>query len=334
MSVVTWHSHNTKYTACSVECCQHPEHGNLVAVGTYQLNQETGHREGQTELGVVTTTDSESVSYESHSILDTCSGVLDMKWSRHEKPLLAAAKANGKVDIYDISLDDSGKCHLKLKHEEEITSGLCLALEWSRDNEKLVVTDSLGHVTVIRVTRDGCSTQANINGHGFEAWTACFPCKGSTDIFYSGGDDCKLNCYDLRASEGAPVRGNSRSHAMGVTSMVSVSDEVTVLTGSYDENLRRWDTRNMRSELDTWPLGGGLWRLRPKPGEEDRLLVAAMHDGFKVVDIGEEGRILRENRGHESLAYGADWVVDTKSHCVVASCSFYDRLFTIWGFPK
>ena len=334
MSVVTWHSHNTKFTACSVESCDHPALGRLVAVGTYQLNQDTGLREGQVELGVVRASD--NVSYERQHILDTGSGVLDMKWSRHEdSPLLATAQANGKVCVYEATLgDDSEKCCLKLILEEEITSGLCLALEWSRDNERLVVTDSLGHVTVLCVTRDNFSTLANIKGHGFEAWTACFPCEGSTDVFYSRGDDCKLSCYDLRVSDTGAVRSNSRSHSSGVTSMVSIRDEVTLLTGSYDEHVRLWDTRSIKSELDTWHVGGGVWRLRPRPGDEDKLLVAVMHDGFKVVDIKDGGKILQENRGHDSLAYGADWVTDTDSHCVVASCSFYDRLFTVWAFHK
>ena len=156
--MVTWHSHNTKLTACSVECCDHPALGRLVALGTYQLNQDTGLREGQVELGLVRASD--NVSYESQHILDTGSGVLDMKWSNHENnPLLATAQSDGKVCVYEATIGDlSQKCSLKLILEEEITSGLCLALEWSRDNERLIVTDSLGHVTLLCVTRDKCST--------------------------------------------------------------------------------------------------------------------------------------------------------------------------------
>ena len=72
MSVVTWHSHHTKLTACRVERCDYPGLGNLVAVGSYQLIQATGTREGQVELGVVVSRDiGDNVSYESHHILDT-----------------------------------------------------------------------------------------------------------------------------------------------------------------------------------------------------------------------------------------------------------------------
>ena len=44
-------------------------------------------------------------------------------------------------------------------------------------------------------------------------------------------------------------------------------------------------------------MGGGVWRLRPESG--NKLLVAAM------------ANILQENRGHDSLAHGADWVTET-----------------------
>ena len=115
MSVVTWHSHNTKLTACSVECCHHPGLGNLVAVGSYQLIQDTGAREGQVQLGVVSRdTNGDHVSYESNHILDTGSGVLDMKWSHHDKPLLATAQSDGRVCLYEVTLGVSDTCILKL----------------------------------------------------------------------------------------------------------------------------------------------------------------------------------------------------------------------------
>lgn len=118
------------------------------------------------------------------NIFETGSGALDMKWSHYGQPLLATAQSDGRLCLYEVTLGDSGKCSLKLIQETEITSdALC---------------------------------------HGLEAWTACFPTEGSNDLFYSGGDDCKLNCYDLKVSETGAVRSNSRSHRSGVTSMVSI----------------------------------------------------------------------------------------------------------------
>lgn len=87
------------------------------------------------------------------------------------------------------------------------------------------------------------------------------------------------------------------------------------------------------------------------------LLVACMHDGFKVVrfesrpdPVAEqlsEGRatldftsyvIAARNDAHTSLAYGADWRFTSNKSAgnvaeessVIASCSFYDHMLSVW----
>ena len=335
----TWYSTSTQYTACSVECCHHPDHGHIVGVGTYQLCQETGTRLGQIVLGLVNLDNiklGDNVYTEACSL--SCSGVLDMKWSHHNEPKLAVAEAGGDVVIYEVVKDQESEGKLKLKSisRTNVSNGLCLALEWSFDSERIVISDSLGCVTMLTVSdEDVVAKMTNIsNTHGFEAWTVCLS-KHDTNIFYSGGDDCKLNCYDLRSNDSSPVRSNKSSHSMGVTSMVASARSSNVLvTGSYDEHVRMWDVRNLRSETSSYSVGGGVWRLKPKPEDEDVMLVAAMHDGFKIAQNCE---IVQEFREHESLAYGADWVADFQfedtQQSMIATCSFYDCLFKTWSLP-
>jgi WD40 repeat protein len=63
---------------------------------------------------------------------------------------------------------------------------------------------------------------------------------------FSGGDDCKLKCHDLRAGSPAFV---IKEHTMGVTSLLSdARQEFRLFSGSYDENLHFWDTR-----CGAWP---------------------------------------------------------------------------------
>jgi len=90
-------------------------------------------------------------------------------------------------------------------------------------------------------------------------------------------------------------------------------------------------------------VGGGAWRVKWHPSEvrKHELLVACMHDGFKVVKFGSpessnfsgESQIISRYDEHESLAYGADWsyappLPNGKS--LVGCCSFYDHKMSLW----
>ena len=116
--------------------------------------------------------------------------------------------------------------------------------------------------------------------------------------------------------------------------------------GSYDENLRIYDARSPLKPLRTIPLGGGIWRARFHPTRPRDILVACMHDGFKIVRLdadlvddlagvkatdGDEGcEVVTRFDGHTSLAYGADWSRLEDEDTLVATCSFYDHNLHVW----
>lgn len=94
-------------------------------------------------------------------------------------------------------------------------------------------------------------------------------------------------------------------------------------------------------------VGGGVWRTKFHPDPKRRaILLATMHDGFKVVELSErlvagegwesmqpeDAVVITRFDEHGSLAYGVDWCraepVDGKSY--VASCSFYDHTMHLW----
>jgi len=95
-------------------------------------------------------------------------------------------------------------------------------------------------------------------------------------------------------------------------------------------------------------VGGGAWRVKwhPSSSRKHDLLVACMHDGFKVVRFGHcfqepyissggEARVLKRHDEHESLAYGVDWCYAPSSspssgETVVGGCSFYDHKMSLW----
>ena len=96
-------------------------------------------------------------------------------------------------------------------------------------------------------------------------------------------------------------------------------------------------------------VGGGAWRVKWHPEEERKLdmLVACMHDGFKILRftsdvINSEAPstvqsidcdIVKRYDAHESLAYGVDWSYVKErelSSTAIASCSFYDHALHLW----
>lgn len=56
-----------------------------------------------------------------------------------------------------------------------------------------------------------------------------------------------------------------------------------MIHSSYDDKLRIWDKRHLKTQLSELKFGGGVWRTKWHPENKDLLLVAAMSDGFHIV---------------------------------------------------
>lgn len=136
----------------------------------------------------------------------------------------------------------------------------------------------------------------------------------------------------------------------GVTCIQSHPNiEHIIAVGSYDATVRLFDSRKLHKPLSQADVGGGAWRVKwhPSPSRCHDLLVAAMHDSFKIVrfyDIGHQTNsasdenganweIVKKHDEHKSLAYGVDWSYkSSQDHCetLIASASFYDHALHLW----
>jgi len=190
-----------------------------------------------------------------------------------------------------------------------------------------------------------------------EVWTCCFAASATTgqsavsndgtNVVISGGDDCIMKLWDVRSHLSQPTTkiGNDEFDA-GVTAVsYHPTMEHVFAVGSYDEVVRLYDIRTLRDPLCRVSVGGGVWRIRWHPNSDNKILVGAMHGGCRVVTFDElagnglkdscvEARIQSEFTKHESMAYGADWLIiddGGKVACeYAASCSFYDRRVCLW----
>ncbi|WIA20513.1 hypothetical protein OEZ85_004910 [Tetradesmus obliquus] len=191
---------------------------------------------------------------------------------------------------------------------------MALALDWSSQQQQqqqqqqllAAVSSSAGTISIMQVREAGLQRLAEWQGHELEAWMAHWD-RHMPHVLYSGADDCSVKGWDTRtpcssssssssssspadadesAPEQAPIFSNRKSHSAGVCCISSHPRRQHVLvTGSYDEAVRLWDTRNMQRPVETCQVstGGGVWRLKWHPTNDRLLLAACMYNGFALV---------------------------------------------------
>lgn len=223
---------------------------------------------------------------------------------------------------------------------------------------RVCVSDSDGGVHLLLVRIGGVECLGFYpKVHSDSAWT----CTVQGMALYSGGDDGVLAVNDTRqgsisaesAVEGdicgktsASARILKAPHGgVGVTSMIPrPGHDQYLLTGGYDDTVRLWDTRSLRSSVSDLACGGGVWRIKPRVYSSDdsqELLLACMYDGFKVAALTKDDafNITATYEEHESLAYGAAWLstdvadgheagVGYENACLTGS--FYDHSLRLW----
>ncbi|GAA5994760.1 diphthamide synthase [Rhodotorula paludigena] len=369
---------DTDYSADAVECC--PGEPHLFAVGTYQVlkaGERAGAPQSAAERGEADEVEevqegSPEVTRCGRCLLYEVDGegrnlkekqriegpaILDMKWSPRpwqNQTTLAIADAKGHVQLH--GLDSETKLLYPLQTVDcADESTLCLSLDWSTrrqttpDPASIVVSLSSGEICTLG-GESSFEVTSTWHGHDFEPWIAAFDCWEPSTV-WTGGDDLTLKGWDLRQGCDRPTFVNKRSFEGGVTTIQSHQlVENLFAVGSYDSRIRLFDRRKPLVPLTEFDAGGGIWRLKWHASNPNRLLVAGMHGGFKVIDFDGlslngganaggwlepgEGKLHARFDGHDSLAYGVDWSDGgrtSEGKDLVASCSFYDHALHVWS---
>lgn len=157
-------------------------------------------------------------------------------------------------------------------------------------------------------------------------------------LSHAKGEYGRIQCCQIRCSATVVLS----SFDGGVTSLQSHHLRQHIwAVGSYDSRLRIFDARNPARPIidrDGLDVGGGIWRVKWHPTDQSKLLIAAMHGGFRVVNVPllDEGQLecVTSFDEHQSIAYGCDWDYSPKyakdSPRLVCSASFYDARMHIW----
>ncbi|KAH9812196.1 WD40-repeat-containing domain protein [Melampsora americana] len=290
--------------------------------------------------------------------------ILDQRWTQDpDEPILITADAQGFLNSFVLTddsvsyrrifkLQDSGSSQLRTIEKYSCAKDtLCLALDISdkvqRTSDLKVVTSlSNGEIVLMDLSSSNhrLEEKSRWHGHDFEPWTCGFDYWQPSTIL-TGGDDCKLKIWDTRSDTTQPIFTYKQFEG-GVTAVRSHHlREHIYAVGSYDAHLRIFDKRYITKPVFDYDVGGGIWRLKWHPTQVNHLLVAAMHNGFAVMNVPESEsnenhiRVHTQFNEHDSLAYGADWGEEQRSETqetstIVGSCSFYDHLMHLWAFES
>lgn len=345
MNIKTLQSFYTECSADTVEWCPYPNYQQFLLCGTYHLEENNSkelqvpaRRKGHIYLFEYNAKRNDFAKVD----LQETAAILDQKWTKLNAtadPIIGAASALGEVILY--SLRDSRLHFLSsvvLDPEQE--NLLACAIDWNAEQEpdrKLVVSDSKGHMSLLQLRESSLSMVSTWMAHSFEAWTCAFD-KHNSNIVYTGGDDMCLNVFDTRLAVRKVL--TNKVHRAGVTTMLSFGDvDHNLVTGSYDDILRLFDTRNFKAAMTEVNLGGGIWRIKQNPFDKNLLLCACMYHNFSIVQMDASWQnmdVVGEYFEHKSICYGADWCHQKldDDEVIMATCSFYDRKLGISRVSK
>lgn len=211
-----------------------------------------------------------------------------------------------------------------------VSSDMLLDLGLS-DSSLTITTDNKGHAylvdlnTSLIVSSWLAHSLPYVPGEGCEVWSCAVTSDGQTVV--TGGEDGSMKLWDARSRTQI---SQSKVFGAGVVFVdfprKSGEQEIDqILTGSYDEHLRIFDRRNLRTVLKEKKLSGGVWNIEQNA---NNFCVSCMYGGYSILD-SESLEVIHENREvGKNLLYGATRISENS----VVFCTFNDYLVVLDEF--
>eukprot|EP01069_Polyplicarium_translucidae_P001875 Polyplicarium_translucidae@DN1836_c0_g1_i1.p1 len=293
---------HTEITPPHPDCIESwPYDGPLAGVsacGLYCFDEMRKKRRGGIVFAKTVSAGAGKAALSAAKFFPTSDGIADLHWMPQELEacaLLAAITSNCAMAIFRVADTTWGEGEIELKcekvHEAAVLAvpldyiGLSTELQPGLSPEKAVASTSDGTVAVLDIGSKEPRIAHSWTAHeGSEVWTTTI--NESGNVIATGADDCAMKLWDIRADDHVGPVQNTRAHTAGVTSVKFLDDGTRLLSGSYDEIIRYWDTRSLRSPISTVKAAGGVWRMKTDQRDNSRLLVAACQGGSEVWDIG------------------------------------------------
>jgi WD40 repeat protein len=275
-----------------------------VFVGMYEYQESSSTRGGgflvTDKVGTILTTSERDF------------GCLDAKWLSDD--MLVIACSDGIIRWYDAAQREIlQETKLSSTTGSGCTENILMTVDSVQD-----ITAAISAKGVLSIIK-GRSEIDQWEAHNpvYESW--CCGLNPGGEMVVTGSDDCSLKYWDVRTRE--IVHHDKRNHTMGTT-CVEFLDENTLLSGCYDDRIRKFDLRHLAVPMSEFKSIGGIWRMKPHSG---KLYVAACYGGCQVLRLDTFDPV-EEYKGHESMVYGIGALGDSN----VVSCSFYDKSIRFW----
>lgn len=141
-------------------------------------------------------------------------------------------------------------------------------------------------------------------GQGCEVWTCSFL---SSSLCVSGAEDATMCLWDLTSHTKV---AQSKVFGSGVVFTAPRGDN-SILTGSYDEHVRLFDKRNLKSIVKEIKLPGGVWNIEQL--SDGRCICACMYGGWVILD-DDFNVIKKDEQSGSELLYGATLINSTLAY--------------------
>ncbi|EFP01202.1 hypothetical protein CRE_24393 [Caenorhabditis remanei] len=209
-----------------------------------------------------------------------------------------------------------------------VSSDMLLDLGLS-DSSILVTTDNKGHAylvdmnTSLIVSSWLAHSLPYVPGEGCEVWSCAVTKDAQTVV--TGGEDGSMKLWDARSRTQIAQSKMFGAGVVFVDFPTNSSEEI--LTGSYDENIRVFDRRNLKNVLKEKKasLSGGVWNIEQNAST---YCISCMYGGYTILN-SESLDVVHQNRDvGTNLLYGATRMTDNS----VLFCTFNDYLVVLDEF--
>ncbi|UMM25757.1 hypothetical protein L5515_005446 [Caenorhabditis briggsae] len=288
-----------------------------VCVSTYLLDPLSDTRSGS--LCILKAEKNQDLVLENE--ISTSAGVF--RFDFRNPSTVVAALTNGSLVVQKIEEPTSSET-------TPVSSDMLLDLGLS-DSSLTITTDNKGHAylvdlnTSLIVATWLAHSLPYVPGEGCEVWSCSVTPDAQTVV--TGGEDGSMKLWDARSKTQI---SQSKIFGAGVVFVDFPAEnraENQIYTGSYDENLRVFDRRNLKTVLKEKKLPGGVWNIE-QDDKEQQLCVSCMYGGYSILN-SESLDVVYENRDvGKNLLYGATRI----SRNSTIFCTFNDYLVVLDEF--